>query len=90
MRMYNTYARTRALALHAHTHTHVARVREVHRWCARGCRWRVTRSGKANEEGLKREPHTGGNARPVEKGERESPERPEPRRVEARRWTAVG
>jgi len=40
--------------------------------CARGCRWRVTRSGKANEEGLKREPHTGENARLVEKGERKT------------------
>jgi len=61
-----TYTYTR------YSRTQMLHVCEIHRWCARGCRWRVTRSGKANEEGLKREPHVGGNARLVEREERKA------------------
>lgn len=65
-----------------HTYTRYSRTQmlhvcEIRRWCARGCRWRVTRSGKANEEGLKREPHVGGKARLVEREERKAERSPE-------------
>lgn len=76
---------------HGHVYSRLRLQRRAH-VCARciGCRWRITRSGKANEEGLK--PHTGGNATVTRRKRRAraSARQRRTRRVEAGRRATGG